>query len=37
MEIGEIMEGTETFFMALGLLIVLPPVFIYRFIKFLRE
>jgi hypothetical protein len=35
MGFGDIAEGIEVFFMMIGLLIVLPPILTYRFIKFL--
>jgi hypothetical protein len=37
MGFGDIREGIEVFFMIVGLLIVLPPILTYRFIKFLGK
>jgi len=37
MGIREIVGGIEIFFMIAGLILILPPIFIYKTIKFLRE
>lgn len=37
MELSEIGIGIEVFFMILGLLIVLPPILLYKFAKFLMK
>ncbi len=33
----EIVNGIEVLFMLVGLLIVLPPIFLYRLIRFMRK
>jgi len=33
----EIVNGIQIFFMTAGLLIILPPIFIYKFVRFLRQ
>jgi len=37
MEIGDFIEGIGLFFSIVGLIIILPPIFIYKLIKFLKE
>lgn len=37
MEIEELTENIQSFFMAIGLVLILPVVFIIRMIKFFRE
>jgi len=37
MNIKSFIDGIEVFFMTIGLIIILPPIFIYKFIKFLKE
>jgi hypothetical protein len=35
--LGETAEGVKVFFMIVGLLIILPPIFLYGFVKFLMR